>query len=296
MFWRIRHVFMDQANAGEGGGVSAGAVAQPTDAAASQPATQPAAGVPDGSNTAGQSALAQAAQPISPQIPEKYQVKKEDGTLDIEASSLKLAEAYGHLEKRFGSGDLPPKAATEYQISVPEVMKDQWNPSEDPKLQDFLGKAHAAGLTQKQMDLVMSSYFETAQEIITGNRQLSADECVAELKQEWKTDDQFKAEVGKAFKAAQAYGDKDAQAIINDYGNDPRIIRLLSRIGGELGEDTPPGTGDAMPAGQTVEGLMLSDAYTNPKHPDHARISAQVQGFFAKQAQAAAKSGNVPVL
>jgi len=291
--WRRFYALMDEANAGEGGGVSAGAVAPAT---AGQPASQPAGSVPDGGNAA-PSALAQAGQQVAPaQIPEKYQVKKEDGSLDIEASSLKLAEAYGHLEKRFGSGDLPPKAATEYQIAVPETMKEQWNPSEDPKLQDFLGKAHAAGLTQKQMDLVMSSYFETAQELVAGNRQLSADECVSELKQEWKTDEQFKAEVGKAFKAAQAYGDKDAQAIINDYGNDPRIIRLLSRIGGELGEDTPPGTGDAMPAGQTVEGMMMSEAYTNPKHPDHARISAQVQGFFAKQAQAAAKSGNVPVM
>lgn len=291
MFWR-NYVFMDQANAGEGGGASAGAVDQP---AAEQPAAQPVSGVSDGSN-AGQSALAQAGQSISPQIPEKYQVKKEDGSLDIEASSLKLAEAYGHLEKRMGSGDLPPKAASEYQIAVPDALKDQWNPGEDQKLQDFLGKAQAAGLTQKQLDLVMSSYFETAQDLVGGSRQLSADECVAELKSEWKTDDQFKAEVGKAFKAAQAYGDKDAQAIINDYGNDPRIIRLLARVGAEVGEDSPVGTGDAMPAGQTVEGLMMSDAYTNPKHPDHARISAQVQGFFAKQAQAAAKSGNVPVM
>lgn len=291
MFWR-NYVFMDQANAGEGGGASAGAVDQP---AAEQPAAQPVSGVSDGSN-AGQSALAQAGQSISPQIPEKYQVKKEDGSLDIEASSLKLAEAYGHLEKRMGSGDLPPKAASEYQIAVPDALKDQWNPGEDQKLQDFLGKAQAAGLTQKQLDLVMSSYFETAQDLVGGSRQLSADECVAELKSEWKTDDQFKVEVGKAFKAAQAYGDKDAQAIINDYGNDPRIIRLLARVGAEVGEDSPVGTGDAMPAGQTVEGLMMSDAYTNPKHPDHARISAQVQGFFAKQAQAAAKSGNVPVM
>lgn len=282
----FRYVFMDQANDGEGGGASGGEVS-----------ATPDAGVSTVGDAVGQSALAQAGQQISaPQIPEKYQVKKEDGTLDVEASSLKLAEAYGHLEKRFGSGDLPPKAAGEYQIAVPDALKDQWNPGEDAKLQDFLGKAHAAGFTQKQLDLVMSSYFETAQDLVVGNNQLSADQCVAELKQEWKTDDQFKSEVGKAFKAAQAYGDKDAQGIINDYGNDPRIIRMLARIGAEVGEDSSIGTADALPAGQTIEGLMVSEAYTNPKHPDHARVSAQVQGFFAKQAQAAAKSGGAPLL
>lgn len=58
---------------------------------------------------------------------------KKTRSLDIEASSLKLAEAYGHLEKRMGSGDVPPKAAADYKIAVPEALKDVWNPKEDAK-------------------------------------------------------------------------------------------------------------------------------------------------------------------
>ena len=301
MFLRgIWHVLMDQANAGEGGGSSAGAPEGSTaEGAPSVPAggdadtgtaTQP--GQINGSTALSQGA--EAGQAVA--IPEKYQVKKEDGTLDIEASSLKLAEAYGHLEKRMGSGDLPPKTADEYAIAVPDALKETWNPKEDPLLGDFLKDAHAAGLTQKQVDLVMGKYFEMAPALVDGSRQLSADDCVADLRSEWKTDDQYKAEVGKAYKAAVAYGDKDAEAIIKDYGNDPRIVRFMARVGNELGEDRSLNPGGSQQGGQSVESLMSSEAYNNPKHVDHARISAQVQRHFQAQADANARSGNVPIL
>ena len=301
MFLRgIWHVLMDQANAGEGGGSSAGAPEGSTaEGASSVPAggeaDTGAAQQPGQSNAAtALSQGAEAGQAVA--IPEKYQVKKEDGTLDIEASSLKLAEAYGHLEKRMGSGDLPPKTADEYAIAVPDALKETWNPKEDPLLGDFLKDAHAAGLTQKQVDLVMGKYFEMAPALVDGSRQLSADDCVADLRSEWKTDDQYKAEVGKAYKAAVAYGDKDAEAIIKDYGNDPRIVRFMARVGNELGEDRSLNPGGSQQGGQSVESLMSSEAYNNPKHVDHARISAQVQRHFQAQADANARSGNVPIL
>ena len=102
MFLRgIWHVLMDQANAGEGGGSSAGAPEGSTaEGASSVPAggeaDTGAAQQPGQSNAAtALSQGAEAGQAVA--IPEKYQVKKEDGSLDIEASSLKLAEAYGHV-------------------------------------------------------------------------------------------------------------------------------------------------------------------------------------------------------
>jgi hypothetical protein len=300
-FWRIFYVRMAEADAGEGGGAGGAGIGDGV--AGSGDAGQAgsaASGTGDGSGTGagdgGASALAQAGQGQAPSIPEKYQVKKADGTLDVEASSLKLAEAYGNLEKRIGTGDIPPKTAEEYTIPVPDEMKELFDPKTDPLMGAFLKDAHAAGLTQKQMDLVMGKYFELAPQLVEGGQQLSADACIANLKQDWKTDEQYKAEVGKAFKAAQAFGDKDAEAIVKDYGNDPRIIRLLARVGGELGEDTSINPGGSLPNGQTVEGLMQSEAYTNPKHADHARVSAQVSAHFAKQADAAAKAGNVPIL
>jgi len=284
---------MDEANAGEGGGAGAG------DASAGA-----AAGSGSGAGGAGEGAAAAAAGSVlagaaageggqgqAVAIPEKYQVKKEDGSLDIEASSLKLAEAYGHLEKRMGSGDVPPKTAADYQIAVPEALKDQWNPKEDAKLQDFLGKAHAAGMTQAQLDMVMSAYHETAQQLVGGNRQLSEEECTADLRKEWKDDATFKGEVNKAFKAVQAYGGEDAKAILADHGNDPRLIRLLARVGGEMGEDRSINPGGTLQGGQSIESLMSSEAYNNQKHPDHDRVSKQVGEYFKKK-----NGGNTPLM
>lgn len=42
----------------------------------------------------------------------------------------------------------------------------------------------------------------------------------AQLRTEWKTDDQYKSEVGKAYKAAVGYVGDDADYIIKTYGND----------------------------------------------------------------------------
>jgi len=316
----LRYVFMDAASGGEGGaagggGGAAGGAAAGSDQggaagpAGSAPGAAAAAAASAGTAAAGGSAAAGAAgaagaeggtalqagaQTVS--IPEKYQVKKEDGSLDIEASSLKLAEAYGHLEKRLGTGDAPPKSAEEYEIKVPDALKDVWKPAEDPLLTEFLKDAHAAGFTQKQIDLAMSRYLELAPKLVAGSSQLSADDCVAQLKTEWKTDDDYKAGVGKAYQAAVAYFGQDADAMIKEYGNDPRLIRGLARIGAEMGEDKTPNSGGGSVSGDSIAGLMASEAYTNPKHADHARVSKQIADHFQRQAAAAEKAGASPLM
>jgi hypothetical protein len=228
-------------------------------------------------------------------IPEKYHVKKEDGTLDTEASSLKLAEAYTRLEKRMGSGDAPPKTVADYKVEIPETMKD-YDIEKDKAFTEFRDKAHKAGMTQAQFDLVMGEYFRVAPELVGGAKALDAETCVNELRTTWKSDAQYKAEVGNAYKAAMAYGGDDAEGIMNDYGNDPRIVRMMARAGAELVEDKSPSSGGSLPAGQSVEAVMQSEAYTNPKHPDNARVSAQVRAEFERRAKAAARAGNAPVM
>jgi len=227
-------------------------------------------------------------------IPEKYQVKKPDGTLDIEASSLKLAEAYGHLEKRVGTGDLPPKEVGDYKIKIPEQFPD-WKPADDPKLQAFLKEAHTTGMTQKQVDVLVSKYMEIAPELVQASHKMDADACAAELKTVWKTDDQYKSEVGKAYKAAVGYFGADADAIIKEYGNDARIVRGLAKLGNEMGEDKSVNFEGKM--GQSsIDSIMASEAYNQPKHPDHVRVSTQVRQHFEKLAAIAEKAGASPAL
>lgn len=285
MFWRIfKHVLMDQADAGEGGGAGGGG-------------SEGGNAGNEGAPPAGSSVMGSGAgEATPPAIPEKYQVKKEDGTLDIEASSLKLAEAYGHLEKRMGTGDAPPKSPAEYQIAIPEALKDSWKPAEDKNLQDFLSKAHAKGFTQGQIDLALETYHTLAPNLMAGNAQLSVDECVAALRETWKTDAEYNEGVELSYKAAVAYAGEDAQALMDKYGNDPMIIKAFARIGKELGEDRSINPGSELPAGTSVDSMITSEAYNNPKHPDHAKVSKQVADYYAKKAEAASRSGQAPLM
>jgi len=139
-------------------------------------------------------------------------------------------------------------------------------------------------MNQKQLDLAVATYLDVVPKLLEGSKQLSTEECTATLRETWKTDEQYKEAIQQAYKAAVAYGDSDAEAIIKDYGNDPRIIKLLNRIGAELREDgsiTPPGGGTPI-AGTRLE-LMQTDAYNNAKHPEHAAVSARVNELAAKE-------------
>lgn len=228
---------------------------------------------------AGGSGVADVGQGQAISIPERFQVLTAGGDLDIDASSLKLAEAYRTLEKRVGTGDMRPNSPEEYTIPVPEEMRELFDPKTDPLLGDFLKKAHEVGMTQGQVDFTLGQYFEVAPLLVGGSQQLSFEECHAELSKEWKTAEQYDAGMELAYKAARAYGGNDAEAIIKQYDSDPVMIRFLARAGAELGEDTSFGSGYSTRGGESIGSLMQSEAYSNAKHPDHARVSAQVQAY-----------------
>lgn len=219
-------------------------------------------------------------------IPEKYRVNKEDGSFDLEASSRKLAEAYGAAEKRIGSGELPPKEAGEYTVTVPDALKEAFDPAKDEGMQKFLADAHAAGITQKQLDMVMSKYFELAPQLVAGAKQYDAESATAELKKTWATDADFNRNVRNAFVGASAIAEK-AGIKVDDImsgplGNDPTFLKLMAAIGPEFAEDAPPG-GQQMASGDDINKLMASEAYTNTRHVDHANVSAQVKRYFERK-------------
>lgn len=196
-----------------------------------------------------------------------------------------------------GSGDVPPKTPEEYVVTVPDALKDTWKPAEDPLLQGFLKDAHAAGFTQKQIDLALGKYMEVAPGLVNGSNELSAEDCTATLKVEWKTDEQYKAGVGAAYKAAVGYFGNDADAMIKEYGNDARFIRGLAKLGAEMGEDQSASSGTTTNGGgDSVETLMAGEAYNNPKHADHQRVSKMVADHFAKKAAADEKAGRAAVM
>jgi len=176
-------------------------------------------------------------------FPEKYQVKKEDGSLDLEQSSRKLAESYKHLETRLGSGDIPPKTADEYAVKLEGVEGFNWDEFKaDEGTQSFLNGAHAKGLTNAQVEYVIGEYMKAAPGLVEGGVQLSQQDCAATLKAAWGDEQAMTQNVRASYRAAETFASEPGKpgnfaALQAKYGNDPDFIAFTANIGRELKED-----------------------------------------------------------
>lgn len=267
--WKIKNVFMNADAGGDAGGAGA----------EQQPAEQDNQGGNSLLSTDGAGAEQQTADVDF--IPEKYRANGEDGKFSLQESARKLADAYTHLEKRFGSGDAPPKTADEY---APKIEAEGFNWEEfkgDPEMQGFLKAAHAKGITNDQMGFILGEYMQRASGLVGGAAELDADAARTELRETWKTDGEFNKNLGLAFRAFNNLADPADKGKMDEIGNNPMVIRMLAKIGAEMGEDSPAGGSDPQEQ-QAIKDLMKSEAYTNPKHADHERVSAQVRAFYQK--------------
>lgn len=220
-------------------------------------------------------------------IPEKFRVMAGEA-LDVEASARKLAESYAHLEGRVGTGELPPKTADDYAVTVPEAFKEHWE--ENDRSKAFKTEALAAGLTQKQFDFVMGKYFATATDLVGGAINNSVEAVRGNLEKAWgdKYGDQFNAAVA----AFEAYADPADKGKFDSIMTDPALAyRILAKIGPELREGGGiPVTASTGAEGEgAIKAMMLSEANTNPRHADHAATRARINDFYNK------KYGTTPV-
>lgn len=281
-----KFVLMDGTPGAAGGGEAPAAAPVAAPAAAAEPAQAQPSLLAAAKSEAPATPSAPAAAPAGNDwIPEKFRVTNGDA-LDVEASARKLAESYAGLEKRVGSGDVPPKSADDYTVQVPDAFKEVWQ--EDDRFKAFKADAINAGLTQKQFDFVVGKYFNVVPELVQGAAQLDATKASEELRQVWKTDAEFKTNVGDALKAFEKYADPQDLARIDEIGNNPVVLRILAKVGKETQEagGIPQQAGDT--GAENVQDLLRSPAYLDAKHPDHKTVSAKVQTFYAK------KYGNVP--
>lgn len=226
--------------------------------------------------------------PTTDFIPEKYRTNKEDGTLDLEASSRKVAEAYKHLETRMGSGDAPPKTAEEYAVKLEGVEGFNWDEfKKDESTQSFLKGAHAKGLTNDQVQYVIGEYMKAAPGLIDGAAQLTAQDCTAALKSLWADDKTLTANVGASYRAAQAFASEGTapgnfNSLMAKYGNDPDFIAFTANIGKELKEDSAINGGGvneadfAVKSAELREQLQKLDVH-DPKRP---AIQAQLNAMY----------------
>ena len=237
---------------------------------------------------AASTAAAQPGTPTDPLawLPAKHRVFGDDGkTLNLEASARKVAEAYGHAERRIGSGELPPKTAEEYKVNVPAALGDKFKAEDlgkDPMLRAFFKDAHAAGMTQKQIDMTIGAWLERAPALVQGVKQLDERAATAELRKTWATDAEFTEGVQRAFRAGKAFAGADFEGILGDYGNDPRIVRMLAAVGKELAEDASAPAGAQAGFQADLEALTKSKAYMDPSNPEHLATKQKVAALFAR--------------
>ena len=211
------------------------------------------------------------------QIPDKFLVKAEDGTADVMKSLEKVHGSYAELEKIVGSVGLPPKTAAEYKLDkyLPDGVE-----TKPETMQPILEKFHAAKLSNSQVQAVMSVFGEQIAAGIESNK-AAFEAGQAALKESWGDD--FDKQVGNANLAKRAYFDDDMiqQMQQQNLDNNPVVLRLLAKIGAELNDDKLPATMN--PADMdNIDTLRNSEAYRNPRHPEHKLTVAKVTAAYEK--------------
>lgn len=179
------------------------------------------------------------------------------------------------------------------------IKADELGASEDFK--GFMGKMHGLGLTQAQLDGVTAELLERSVKLQEGVIALSEQDCTTELRRAWSNDQDFQRNLSAAYRAVKAYGGDDAEALLDPktYGNDPRMIRVLARIGAELKEDTSaPAGAQANPSlnENDIRSLMNHPAYFDKNHHEHAAVTAKVRAAHeALYGTGVRRAGSLPV-
>lgn len=212
-------------------------------------------------------------------IPDKFMVKGADEQPDFKAIVEKIGQSYTHLEKRLGTGDLPPKTADEYKLE--KYLPDGMEPNQEA-LKPILGGFHKLAMTQRQVQGVMSMFGEqlgAGQAAETATREAG----LAALKTAWG--DTYDQQIinAKAGRDAYTATDKELAAILATpkYANDPVVIKLLANVGADLNEDRPANTLDGA-AAESIDEIRKSKAYTDTKDPGHADAVRKVTDAYAK--------------
>ena len=211
---------------------------------------------------------------IETAIPEKFKVTAEDGSVDYKATVAKMNESYSYLEKKVGTGEVAPKSVDEYKLEREDFDFEEFKADESNK--EFLTEAHKHGITNKQLDFLISEYDKRAVNLVSNSSQIDTDTTVQTLQSDWG--DKYEANIFNAVKAARACGITDEQINNPLIGNNVAFIKMAAYFGSQMTEDKPINNGT--PVNVDIQSLMRSEAFFNPKHPDHKSVKAQIDSYY----------------
>lgn len=211
---------------------------------------------------------------IDTTIPDKFKVVTEDGSVDYKATVAKMNESYSYLEKKVGTGEVAPKSVDEYKLEREDFDFEEFKADESNK--EFLTEAHKHGITNKQLDFLISEYDKRAVNLVSNSSQIDTDSTVQTLQSDWG--DKYEANIFNAVKAARACGITDEQINNPLIGNNVAFIKMAAYFGSQITEDQPVSNGT--PVNVDIQSLMRSEAFFNPKHPDHKSVKAQIDSYY----------------
>jgi hypothetical protein len=211
---------------------------------------------------------------IETAIPDKFKVTAEDGSVDYKATVAKMNESYSYLEKKVGTGEVAPKSVDEYKLEREDFDFEEFKADESNK--EFLTEAHKHGITNKQLDFLLSEYDKRAVDLVSNSSQIDTDTTVQTLQSDWG--DKYEANIFNAVKAARACGITDEQINNPLIGNNVAFIKMAAYFGSQMTEDKPINNGT--PVNVDIQSLMRSEAFFNPKHPDHKSVKAQIDSYY----------------
>ena len=211
---------------------------------------------------------------IETAIPDKFKVTAEDGSVDYKATVAKMNESYSYLEKKVGTGEVAPKSVDEYKLEREDFDFEEFKADESNK--EFLTEAHKHGITNKQLDFLISEYDKRAVNLVSNSSQIDTDTTVQTLQSDWGQD--YEKNIFNAVKAARACGITDEQINNPLIGNNVAFIKMAAYFGSQMTEDKPVSNGT--PVNVDIQSLMRSEAFFNPKHPDHKSVKAQIDSYY----------------
>lgn len=155
-----------------------------------------------------------------------------------------------------------PESADAYAIGIDGFDMDGFKESNP----EVFGKFHEAGISNDQATAVLKIWDEYNQ------IQVEA------LQEEWGGE--FNQNLRFAQQAAKAAGLSDA-----DLDSPTMGLKLAAFYGKQLQEDMPPAGNTQQSGAVDVRELMSSEAYMNPKHPEHAQTVKKVDAWYEKNYQ-----------
>jgi hypothetical protein len=175
-----------------------------------------------------------------------------------------------------GAGEAPPKTADDYQLQLPDGISMD-GLKQDAKFAGFLKGAHSRGLNNQQVSWLLGEFQQ--------RMSTSPDEAEAALRQDFPGDEQLTKALQRSYTATARFSKDpgERERLEAKFGNDPDFIRLMSRIGAEVEEDTQVHAGLSAAETETLESLMSHPAYMNGKHPEHGQVVARARRLYEKR-------------